>query len=48
MKKEYVCVRTRSLGLGDRREEGDKAGAAEKLGDEEGGVGLSLRGVDGQ
>ena len=37
---------TRTLGVGDGGEEGHEAGAAEELGDEDGGVGLSLRALN--
>lgn len=37
---------TRPLRLGDGGEEGHETGAAEELSDEDGGVGLSLRGAD--
>lgn len=39
-------VVTRSLRLGDGRDEGHEAGTAEELGDEDGGVALGFGGVD--
>lgn len=37
---------TGAVGRGDGREKGHEAGAAEELGDEDGGVGLGLRALD--
>ena len=41
------CIlHTRSLRLGDSGDEGEESGAAEELGDEDGGVALRVGGVD--
>lgn len=44
--KKAVKVITRTLRLGDGGEQGHEAGKAEKLGDKNGGVGLSLVALD--
>ena len=43
-----MCVCTWPLALRDSVDEADHAGAAEELGDEDGGMALGFRGVDAQ
>jgi hypothetical protein len=46
LKRKWKQYRTRPLVFGDGGDEGEQAGAAEELGDEDGGVALGFGGVD--